>query len=320
VHWNDIHLTNADYLSRLGTDICFNLHFKEYLDFSRSLRSQYPAPVNLPMRPENMPYYCGPRLISPPTDTPDTPEVAEATYCHTLISSVALTFSTGMDYLSNLLVRFGEFETVTPLSAHLSMNNKFPCLAQQVLFFNWTMYSFGGGHFASTIHLQNLPFLITLACNQVELGCTFFYEFTSCSHIFRNRKEMLNHIRASGDSSHIHGYSIHLLQFRDSKTTSTFWQLQSTIVAQLCSLQDLQMVVAIILLDHDGKCVKSFISLLKRLGWVTSLSNVCFTDVDDGVAGECRILMCIHSSCGSTVDALDLVIPPRVTQLMWLSG
>jgi hypothetical protein len=89
---------------------------------------------------------------------PDTPKVGEATYCHILISSVALTFGTGMDYLLNVPVRFGKFKTVTPLSAHLSTNNKFPCLAQQVLFFNWAVYSFGGRHFASTIRLQNLPF------------------------------------------------------------------------------------------------------------------------------------------------------------------
>ncbi len=37
VHRNDIHLTNTDYWSPLGVDICFNPHFKAYLDFSRSL-------------------------------------------------------------------------------------------------------------------------------------------------------------------------------------------------------------------------------------------------------------------------------------------
>ncbi len=52
VHRNDIHLTNTDYWSRLGMDICFDPHFKEYLDFSRSLQSWYPAPVALPMCPK----------------------------------------------------------------------------------------------------------------------------------------------------------------------------------------------------------------------------------------------------------------------------
>jgi hypothetical protein len=312
VHRYDIHLTDADYWSRLGADICFNPHFKEYLDFSRSLWSQCPAPVDLPMRPENMPYYRGPHLIFPPTDTPNTPEVAKATYCPTLISTIALTFSTGMDHLSNVPVHFGKFKMVTPLSAHLSTNDEFPCLAQQILFFNWAVYSFGGGHFVSTIQSQNLPFRIALACDQVESGRALFHEFTSCPHVFGNRKELLNHILALGDSPLIHGYSIHLLQFKDSKTTATFWKLQSTIVSQLRSLWDLQMIVAIILLNHDKKCVKPIILLLKRLGWVTSLSNICFPDIGDGVAGECRILTFIHNSCGSTGKALDLMILPRV--------
>ncbi len=47
VHWNDIHLTEVDYWSRLDKDICFDPHFKEYLDFNWR-----------PMCPENMPYYC----------------------------------------------------------------------------------------------------------------------------------------------------------------------------------------------------------------------------------------------------------------------
>jgi hypothetical protein len=51
VHWNDIHLTDAAYWSCLGADICFDPHFKEYLDFCRNLWSWYPALVDLPMRP-----------------------------------------------------------------------------------------------------------------------------------------------------------------------------------------------------------------------------------------------------------------------------
>jgi hypothetical protein len=33
VHRNNIHLTDADYWSRLGADICFDPLFKSYLDF-----------------------------------------------------------------------------------------------------------------------------------------------------------------------------------------------------------------------------------------------------------------------------------------------
>jgi hypothetical protein len=77
---------------------------------------------------------------------------------------------------------------------------------------------------------------------------------------------MLDHIHASGDTSQIHGYLIHSLRFKDSDTTSTFWQLQGTIVAQLRSLRDLQVVIAIVLTDHDGRCVTSFVTSLKSKG------------------------------------------------------
>jgi hypothetical protein len=33
VHRHDIHLTDADYWSQLGADICFDPLFKSYLDF-----------------------------------------------------------------------------------------------------------------------------------------------------------------------------------------------------------------------------------------------------------------------------------------------
>ena len=40
VHRNDVHLTDADYWSRLGADICFDPLFKSYLDFDRGIREQ----------------------------------------------------------------------------------------------------------------------------------------------------------------------------------------------------------------------------------------------------------------------------------------
>jgi hypothetical protein len=60
VHRNDTHLTDADYWSRLGADICFDPLFKSYLDFDRGLCERCPVPTSLPMKPEKMPYYRGP--------------------------------------------------------------------------------------------------------------------------------------------------------------------------------------------------------------------------------------------------------------------
>jgi hypothetical protein len=68
---------------------------------------------------------------------------------------------------------------------------------------------------------------------------------------FEHGKDMLNHIRSSGDCSQINGYLIHSLRFRDSDTTSHFWQLQTSIVNELRALCSLQIVDAIVIPDHD---------------------------------------------------------------------
>ncbi len=67
IHGNDTYLTNADFWSHLGADICYNPLFKLYLNFDRRLCEKFPAPTELPMLPENMPYYRSPHIIAPPT-------------------------------------------------------------------------------------------------------------------------------------------------------------------------------------------------------------------------------------------------------------
>jgi hypothetical protein len=150
VHRNDIYLANADYWSRLGEDICYDPLFKAYLDFDRGLRETFPAPTDLPTLPENMPYYRGPRVVSPPSADEQTTDV---NHCQSLFTQVLTHESNGLCHLSVNPIKFGEFDTVTPSEGHASTNHEFSCYAQQVLRFSWAVYSFSGGHFASTIRL-----------------------------------------------------------------------------------------------------------------------------------------------------------------------
>jgi hypothetical protein len=127
------------------------------------------------MLPENMPYYRGPRITSP---VDSSHQEADAAYCECLQTSITCGVNAGTSHLSHVPVRFGDFDTVTPSSAHASTNHEIPCLAQQVMRFGWAVYSFGGGHFASTITSGNLPFCIKLACDQYESERAMFREFT----------------------------------------------------------------------------------------------------------------------------------------------
>jgi hypothetical protein len=211
VHCNDSYYMDTDYWSGLGADLCVNPLFKTYLDLNRSLCLESPAPSSFPMKPKNMQYYHGPCIMSP-TDTDDT---SDAAHCQATVSTIMIKNSHGLCHLSNVPIRFGNCRKKTPPNVRLLHNDKFPCYAQQVLQFSWAVYSFQGGHFASTIQSRNLPLHISLVCDPYESGRSRFQEFTSCRHIFNSSTDMLNHICASGNTSVIHGYLIQSPCFSD---------------------------------------------------------------------------------------------------------
>jgi hypothetical protein len=57
VHRPDSELVDADYWSRLGANLNFDPLFCRYLELTHHLRWSLPAPTDLPMHPENMPYF-----------------------------------------------------------------------------------------------------------------------------------------------------------------------------------------------------------------------------------------------------------------------
>jgi hypothetical protein len=219
IHRNDDYVTDADYWLRLGANLCFDPLFKTYLDLNRSLCLKSPAPSLLPMKPKNMPYYRGPRIM-PFSDTDDT---SDSSHHQAIVSTVMINNCHGLCHLSNIPIQFGDFRNVTSPNAWLLRNDKFPCYAQQALQFSWAVYSFYGGHFASTIQSWNLPFHISLACNPYKSGCSLFQEFTTCWQVFNSSMVMLNHICASGNTSVINGYLIQSPHFQTSDTMTKFW-------------------------------------------------------------------------------------------------
>ncbi len=64
--------------------------------------------------------------------------------------------------------------------------------------------------------------------------------------------------------------------------------------------------------DQDGRSMKTFWSNLKSNGWVLSSTDVFYPDLGDTIAGSCRLIIAIHSSCTSMVNPLHLNRPPSV--------
>ena len=102
VHRPDTELVDADYWSRLGVDLNFDPLFRKYLQLNHHLQKSKPAPIDLPMRPENMPYYRGPFIqkLTPETESEDT------LYIQSLLSDLVVLDGRGHTILSNHPFRF----------------------------------------------------------------------------------------------------------------------------------------------------------------------------------------------------------------------
>ncbi len=60
VHRPDTELVDANYWSRLDVDLDFDPLLRGYLAYVLARPHSSPPPTDLPMHPENMPYYRGP--------------------------------------------------------------------------------------------------------------------------------------------------------------------------------------------------------------------------------------------------------------------
>ncbi len=173
VHRANDFLVDADYWSRLDADLCYDPSFKDYLHIVSALWSAHPAPSTLPMRPEHMPYYRGPRIrngdAAPPDDdnagpSPDPADQPDSDSC-TPSATVHRSTVTSLP-LSIVPVCFGTSADTCPNgSSAAKYNAEFPALAFRVTHFAWALYSFNSGHFLSSIVERNLPFIVTLACD-----------------------------------------------------------------------------------------------------------------------------------------------------------
>ncbi len=135
-HRNDIFLTDVDYWSCLGINLCFDPLLKSYIKQVNLFFQSRSSPTALPMAPKNMPYFRGPRL-PPRVASPDSllPGVH-----HSIPVDKAPTIS--LQYISNFAVRFGKYIKPCPAHAHSNkpLHNSDLTVAVSILSkFDWAM-------------------------------------------------------------------------------------------------------------------------------------------------------------------------------------
>jgi hypothetical protein len=104
VHPPDSELVDADYWSRLGVDIEFDPLFWEYLEYRHQICHSNPAPTDLPIRLENMPYNRG---LCFQRTTPTESSNAETLHIQSLLTDITTSTGWGHTHLENAPVHIG---------------------------------------------------------------------------------------------------------------------------------------------------------------------------------------------------------------------
>ena len=141
VHRNRFWIVDADYFSYLGADLCYDPLLMDHLQRASAMRREHPTPDTLPMMPENMPGFRGPRIINPETNKAEQPQVD--LIAASLLTQIVLEDSNGHECLEHVPVQFGQFKPES-VSVNLSgvralYNNDLPLAAQQIARFSWAV-------------------------------------------------------------------------------------------------------------------------------------------------------------------------------------
>jgi hypothetical protein len=238
VHRTNNYLVNADYWSRLVSNLCYDPSFRKYLHIIGDLRKAHPPPTSLPMKAEHMPYYCGLRIpvehCPAGTSTDNLDDTIVDNIATTLITSIITQGDTGLTSLCVHPVGVGLFLTLTsPEPVRTLYNNKFSALAYRAMNFLWAVYGFNSGHFLSMISKRNLPFSVVLACDLFEYSRALFHKFSACPTVLQSAGALLDHIHVSGEQALLDGYIIHSHRYQTNEPATTFWSIQASIVIQL---------------------------------------------------------------------------------------
>jgi hypothetical protein len=274
-----------------------------------------------------MPYYRDPRVhdLRSPHNTSDqtnavtnaAPHIDEAAAA--LLTNIITLRGLGHTSLGIRPVIFSTFHTPklarTDQPAQELYNPEFPALTYSVMGFQWVAYGFNSGHFISIIKTRNLPFSIVLACDPYAHGRALFNEVAKCQNELHGASAFLDHICASDNASPIDGYIIHTHCYQSSKPSTAFWSLQASIVENLFAICKLQLFIAFVHPDHDGRSVTKFVRQLHPGRWVISRTTCSFPDYGNSVVGGTTVIVGVHNSTQSKVEPLLFKTPPTCCPL-----
>ena len=182
--------------------------------------------------------------------------------------------------------------------------------------FSWAVYGFNSGHFLSTISKRNLPFSVVLVCDPFQYGRALFHEFSACPTVLPSAGALLDHIHASGEQVPLDGYLVHSHCYQTNEPVTPFCGIQASIVIQLRLIWKLNLFIAFVHLDHNGRSVLKFVKQLTSSGWVLSQTTCLFPDFGNLVIGNASKIVGVHDSTQARTEPVLFCIPPLPTPLL----
>ena len=308
-HRNGKFLFSADYLSRLGADLCFDEMSRLYLSKTIDLRKLH-APVSGAMRPDNMPGYRAPRIRSGPTQNVVDSSISS------LLATISLGNSGGHEFCLQVVPILTGFVNSSndSMSRRITLHNQeISVYASELVSHSFAIYGFNSGHF--TNRFSTGPLSVAIAADTRPCGRAMFKKFTSCPRICDSADGLLHSITSSKAKSVIHGYLIHTHRFLSRDTERRFWSVQAAIVRALREHRSLIIVWAFVHPSCDRTLVKGFNRALRRTGWIISLTDVYYPDFGDSVADSGVFLMGTHKGASSIHTELNITTPPAIRPL-----
>ena len=237
VHQRAHHLTDANYMSHCGANLCYDPLVLEYLNFTTNLRKYYP-PVEGPIMPKNILGYVGPYVHQVPAGSIDaiiavTTDAGDP-YCAPILSSILIDESHGHSRcLGNVLIRFDPVPKTLTTIGKVLFGNEISQVARYSSSFSWAIYGFNSGHLFSTIASHNMAFELILAANICPSGHALFKQFSKYPSICDSYADLLRVITASQITVNVHVYLIHTQRILKTDTQRSFWLAQTRVVKAL---------------------------------------------------------------------------------------
>eukprot|EP00978_Attheya_sp_CCMP212_P023797 scaffold73672_cov32-Attheya_sp.AAC.1 len=168
--------------------------------------------------------------------------------------------------LENIPILFGSINKNSTATAMPFLNNDIPSIAYQITKFNWALYGFNSGHFASTCRSNTIPpFDVVVAADTNFHHRSMIKDQLSCPTILDSADALLKY--ADNRNKPVHGFWITGPDIMSTKKQSIFLRTQATILQPFQCNSNLHIFVLHLPSCFQCSITSQFIANCMKSSW-----------------------------------------------------